>query len=96
MLFLIDDKFNIYCSEYYGCETWGTAYQKTLIKKRKHWYIHIWRYMYHSEYDGEDEYIKINVIAECIGFDELRNTINGIIDNYNNICKKVEELRNKL
>jgi hypothetical protein len=35
-----NNKFNLYCPEIFGIETWGELSQKSLEKKRKYWYIH--------------------------------------------------------
>ncbi len=69
---LIGDKtnFTVYSPELYGCESWGSNSQRSLIKKRKHWYFKYWSYG--GEYnDDEIEEYKCNVIFETTDIDEI-------------------------
>jgi len=54
----------------YGTDTWGMSSQRSLIKKRKHWYTTCWfgGNDYIDDYYSED---RINVVLETKDIDEV-------------------------
>ena len=64
-------KYELYCPETYGVESWGSSSSQTgLKKKRKSWYIETW---YYGGEWLEDEIIetKLNVVKETADLDEI-------------------------
>ena len=63
-------RFSIYCPEIYGCESWGSLDQHSIVKKRTHWYFTHWSYR--GEYqDDINEETRINIVLETEDFEEI-------------------------
>ena len=71
-----NNKFNLYCPDVFGLETWGHTSQTSLEKKRKYWYITHWTAGNDYVDDVEESY-RLNVVLEAI---ELQEVLNYLID----------------
>lgn len=69
-----NNKFNLYCPEIFGVETWGELSQKSLEKKRKYWYIHHWSAG--NEWVEDENYDeKLNVVLETADIQKVVNYV---------------------
>ena len=83
-----NNKFQLYCPDIYGCDTWGTRSQVSLEKKRKYWYITTWSAG--NEYtDDIEESVRLNVVFEAA---ELQSVLNYVIRETNSSPVAIESI----
>lgn len=59
-------------TDWYGNETWGDRHQKSIVKKRKYWYLESWT-AGNRFFDDEVFYQKLDVVFES-------NTVQDLLD----------------
>ena len=59
-------------TDWYGNETWGNRHQKSIVKKRKYWYLESWT-AGNFFFDDEVIYQKLDVVFES-------NTVQDLLD----------------
>lgn len=59
-------------TDWYGNETWGGRHQKSIVKKRKYWYLESWTAGNYF-FDDEVIYQKLDVVFES-------NTVQALLD----------------
>ena len=65
-----NNKFELYCPDIYGVETWGSRNQTTLEKKRKYWYLTHWT-AGTEDTDDIEESIRLNVVLEAVELEQV-------------------------
>lgn len=83
-----NDKYNLYCPDSYGSESWGMTSQTSLEKKRKYWYITHWT-AGNDYVDDVTESYKLNVVLEA---EELQTVLNYIITETDNDPAVIESI----
>jgi hypothetical protein len=65
-----NNKFNLYCPDVYGSDTWGSTSQVSLEKKRKYWYIQHWT-AGNDWIEDETYEERLNVVLESTDLKEI-------------------------
>ena len=90
-MILLTKDLQLYDTDTFGMDGWGTNHQDSIDYDDNGWYYHVWVGSYHSEYEDINEDYPLDVIKtfdtveECQAFvSRLQNTLDDI--------KKAQEL----
>lgn len=73
-------------THWYGNETWGSLYQKSIVKKRKHWYVEYWT-AGNAFFDDEVSFQKLDVIFES---EQVTDMLSFVEEHYPNDFERIK------
>lgn len=73
-------------THWYGNETWGSLYQKSIVKKRKYWYFEFWT-AGNQFFDDEVFYQKLDVVFES---NKVQDLLDYVVEHYPNDFERIK------
>ena len=73
-------------THWYGNETWGSLYQKSIVKKRKNWYFEFWT-AGNRFFDDEVFYQKLDVVFES---NNVQDLLDYVVEHYPNDFERIK------